>query len=106
MLERHKLGDVQALVAQSPVERFDQSILDRLAGPDKVELNAVAPRPLVQEPRGELAAVVDSDRPGQGASLRQPLQSFGHLLAGERETGLQHQTLATPLIDDGKDTKS
>lgn len=67
MLERRKLGDVQALVAQPPVERFDQSVLDGLAGADEVELYPVAPCPLIQELRGELTPMINGDRPGQGA---------------------------------------
>src|SRR5215510_8505760 len=105
MLERRELGGVQALIAQSPVERLDQRVFDRLPRANEIELHAVLPGPLVEEPRGELGAVIDGDRLGYRPLPRQLLQSFGHLLAGERETGLQDQTLATPLIDGGEHSK-
>jgi hypothetical protein len=61
MLERRELGEVQTLVAKATVERLDQPVLDGLARADEVELHAAFPRPLVEGPGSELAAVVNAE---------------------------------------------
>jgi len=45
ILERDEDGDVQTLIAEPPIETFDEPILDRLAGPNDVQLNPMAIRP-------------------------------------------------------------
>ena len=80
VLERRKLGGVQALIAQPPVERLDQRVFNGLARADEIELHALPPGPLVEQLRGELGAVVDGDRLGYGPLPGQPLQGLGDVL--------------------------
>lgn len=51
-------GGVETLLAQSAVERFDVGVVGRLPWPGEVQLNLVEVGPLVEEPPGELGAVM------------------------------------------------
>ena len=53
--------EIQALIAELPIEALDEAILDRLAWTDEDELNPVLVGPLVQSPACELGPVVDND---------------------------------------------
>ena len=59
VVHRDELVRVHELVAQPPVERFDQPIVGRLSRPRVVELDAASIGPLVERFGGELGAVVD-----------------------------------------------
>lgn len=48
VIEGGKLMDVQQLMAELAVERFDEAVLDRLAWPEEVELHAAQVAPLVE----------------------------------------------------------
>src|SRR6185436_14608081 len=52
---------IQELVAQRPIERFNERVLLRLAGIDIVPLDLVLAGPLQDRPTGELGSVVADD---------------------------------------------
>jgi len=66
---------VQELIAQSPVEAFDERVLGRLAWCDAVPTNAVFVLPAKDRSRRKLGAIVADDglrfagRPDQGVEL-------------------------------------
>lgn len=87
---RDELIDIQALVAQPPVERFDQPVVRGFARPRLVELDTAPVRPFVQCLGGELgAAVVARDRTWPSAPLRGPIEDLSDTPAGRPEVGLQ-----------------
>jgi hypothetical protein len=65
------------------VEAFDVRVLDRLAGRDVVEPDAVRGRPLVARPTDELGTVVDDELLGMPTGLGEPIEDIDH--AGTRE---------------------
>jgi hypothetical protein len=50
LIDRPELVNVQAFIAQPPVERFAQPIIRGLSGPCKVQQHTVLPCPLVERP--------------------------------------------------------
>ena len=52
---------VQTLVAEQPVERFDEAVVDRRTGSAEVNPNPTMIGPEVEHPTRELAAVVRED---------------------------------------------
>ena len=59
--QRHEPVLVEALVAKLSVEAFDVSILNRLAGTDKTQTDALLVRLSVEHLAFELRTVVDRD---------------------------------------------
>ena len=59
---------VQAFVAERPVERLNVGIVRRLAWPREVDPDAVVVGPEVDEPAGELTAIAHWEEP-----VREPL---------------------------------
>ena len=53
------------IVAQTPVERLDVSVVDRLAGSDEVDIDLAQVRPGIEVIRCEFRSVVDLDRLGR-----------------------------------------
>ena len=53
-------GDVQTLIAEPPIETFDEAVLDRLPRSNKVQVNAVTVGPGIHDPAGELAATLST----------------------------------------------
>lgn len=47
---------------QAPVERFYVPVFSRLSRPNKIELHATLPRPLLERHGHEFGAVIDGDR--------------------------------------------
>src|SRR5260370_29788200 len=60
--ERKEYLDVQALISQPTVERFDVAVFHRPTRPDEVELHAVLIRPRVHRFACELGPIIDRDR--------------------------------------------
>ncbi|MCY1559176.1 hypothetical protein D9M68_961850 [compost metagenome] len=68
-VNRYKLVGVQALVSQPTVERLDRAVVRGRSRAAEVQLDAVLPGPFVKGFRGELRAVVDTDRFRQRSGL-------------------------------------
>src|SRR5688572_13386643 len=96
---------VQALVAEPAVEALDVGVLDRLAGPDEVQLDAALVCPGVQHLAGELGTVVADDAFGQAAYLRDRGEDLRHAETAEGGVDLDGQRLAGEVIDDIKGAK-
>ena len=71
--ERNKLIHVEALVAQPPVQRFDERVFDRFTRPNEIQLHATSIRPIFKRPRLKLGAVVDCDRPRDDHAVEDPI---------------------------------
>lgn len=72
IVQSNELVDVEKLIPQPSVERFDQPIVSGFSGPRVVELDASPVGPLVQGFGCELRAIVHGDRLGlatQGTNL-------------------------------------
>jgi hypothetical protein len=79
------------LIAQLPIERLEQ--------------HTPPICPLVEDPRGELGAVVHGDRSGLAVGGDRSVERFGHSAPGYALSRLQDRTPATQLIDDGEHPK-
>ena len=69
---------VQALAPECSVEAFDESVLDRLARLNEVELHTSSVGPCIERAAAELGAVVRDDHIGQASGLREPLHHLDH----------------------------
>ena len=98
-IQRREFVHIQALVSQSPVERFDEAVLGRLSWPYEVELHPSKVAPLVEHLRRKFRSVVDSYRVGQFALLGDFVQGVDYALARQRVIGLQRDAQAVPLVD-------
>src|SRR5690349_6543796 len=67
LVNRHEQPLVQALVAELAVKAFDESILDRFAGPNKLKLDTKSMCPVVNDMAAELGSIVGNDRCWIGA---------------------------------------
>lgn len=74
LLEAHEIVLVKALLPELPIEGFDIAVLNGLAGPDEVELHAVAVSPFIQGLADELRAVIDPYGLRKATDLREPLK--------------------------------
>ena len=72
---------VEALVAQTTVERFDVGVLVRLARFDQPQLYTSFVRPRHHRLAAELLAVIGADDLGQASTERQPIQHSSQPLA-------------------------
>lgn len=88
MLERRELVHVQALIAQTAVEGFDEPVLGRFARTDEVELHAAAVASLIESLRCKFRSVIDSYRVGQLVRDRDRFERIHHALAGQRKVSL------------------
>ena len=88
ILERHELTDVQALVAQPPVERLYVPVLRRLSGMREVELHTTLIRPFLQRLRCELCAVIDRDRQGGSGAIDDAIQGGDDVTPAEAKARL------------------
>ena len=62
VVEAHEPVGVQALGSELAVERLDEGVVGRLAGPGEVERDAASDTPTDRAPADELGALVDADR--------------------------------------------
>ena len=95
--------DVQELIPQLPVERFEVAVLPRAAGLDVEGLYPHAPKPLPDRPRRELRPIIrpeEAGRPTQDEELGQPPQ---HVIAGDPPRDVDGQALASELVDHGQE---
>ena len=61
IVTREEHLDIQALISEASIETLNEAILDRLAGSDKLQLDAVTIGPGIHDPTGEFAAIVHGD---------------------------------------------
>ena len=71
MFQADKPIRIQALVTQPADEALGERVLDRLSGPDEIELNPLTISSLVQGATGKLRPVIDRDDLGQSPDFRQ-----------------------------------
>lgn len=91
--------DIQALVAELPVEALDEAVLDGLAGPNEDQLDAVLVGPLVQGAARALRAVVEHQPAGIRAALcRDPIEDPSRARARERCVDFDRQTLTGRVV--------
>ena len=74
IVERDEGMLVKAFFAQAAVKRFDECVLNGLAGLDELQLDVVVLSPLIKHATGEFGTVVDLDRSRQPASEPQTFQ--------------------------------
>jgi len=60
--DRQELVDVQALIAQAAIKRFNERVFDRLARSNEIELDAPRVRPVFERARHEFGAMINGDR--------------------------------------------
>src|SRR5437016_2224131 len=78
MRQRAELRLVEALVAQTSVEGFDEGVLRRLARRDVVPCHMATLRPCEDSVAGELRAVVADDPVGLAAHRDHPIEFARH----------------------------
>lgn len=81
VLKRQEPMAVQTFVPQAAVERYQKSIVRRLARPTEVERHAVLVHPAVKRLRDELKSVVYPDALGRSSRHSDPCHRLDHLLA-------------------------
>ena len=95
---------VEAFIAQLAVERFDEGILDRLAGCDEAQLHATLVRPAQHRLAGQLRAVVGRDPSRVGTGF-----GSGHVEGArdadrrQRRVGFDRRRTFGELVDDRED---
>lgn len=62
VLDRQELMDVQALIPQPPVKRFNERVFHGFTWANEIELYTTTISPVFEGARHELGAVVDGDR--------------------------------------------
>jgi hypothetical protein len=104
--DRSKQSFIEQLIAQTPVEAFDKSVLLRFAGCDVVPVDPGSIGPL-QDGVGRVfrAVVADDDVRAMPSLADDAVQLPRNALAGERAVRHQRQTLAGAVIDDGQDAE-
>jgi len=63
ILEGDEHFHIQALITEPPIETFDETILDGLARPNKIQLNTVAVGPGIHNTTGEFAPIIHGNSP-------------------------------------------
>ena len=90
---------VQALVAQSSVERFNVAVLNRVSGPNEIWMYSVQIQPMIHSLAGELSSIVHGDRLGCTAVRNHLIEGRCDLLSAQCRAGVDRQALAAVLID-------
>ena len=96
---------VQALVPEGAVEDFDEGVVRQLAQPGEADPRAVVVGPEIDEPAGELRAVVREQVPRCPSLPHETVQHLNHVLAPQPLTDLDGQALATEHVDDRQRTE-
>ena len=96
--ERGEVMLVQALVPQLAVETLDEAVLDRMAGPDEIEPNALRARPLIERQADELGPVVAHDCLRPSAHEQQRVEGFDDARGGQRALHQQERGLPGRII--------
>lgn len=104
--ERGEQRLVQELVAQAPVERLDERILDRLSRRDIVPFHPGLVCPAQDRGAGELRSVVADDHPWLAARRDQPIEFGCDPQTRERRVGNQGDVLAGAVVDDRQDAEA
>src|SRR5687767_8548980 len=72
--QRRELMDVQALVAEPAIKRFDEGIFHGFARTNEIELDAAREGPILERPRHEFRSMIDGDRAWRGTVHQQTVQ--------------------------------
>jgi hypothetical protein len=85
ILQRREPLHIQTLVSQTAIETLDESVLHRMAWPNKAQLHVIGNGPSLQRTTGKFTAIVHGNALRQTASLLPgTLQHLGHFLARHR----------------------
>src|SRR5215217_4902497 len=105
VFHRPKPAHIQTFIPQTTIEAFNEAIFNWPSRSDEVQLNTVLHGPSLQNPSGELAAVINGYALGRGFPLPHCLaKSGGDLGAVHGTIGLKRDALPRELIDHGKNT--
>ncbi|MDQ0010387.1 hypothetical protein J2T07_002577 [Luteibacter jiangsuensis] len=88
ILDRFERMDVETLISQSTIERLDHTVLFGTAGKDKVQMDAVAVRPFVDDLARKLGAVIHGDHLRLRMLRTQPIKGLNEASAVQRKIGL------------------
>jgi len=94
--------DVQALVAQSPIEALNVAVLDRPSLPDEIQVHSVCVCPLVHGLTGELGPVINGDRLRRPAAGKDLIQRCCDLISTQCCVRVKRQALARVLVNDSQ----
>ena len=90
---------IEALISEPPVEALTGAVLHGLSGLDEVVANPPLVAPLVEDPTGELRAVVRDDDLGPASFVDDPVQHPPHPKTRQAGVHLDGQTLAGEGVD-------
>ena len=96
---------IEELVAQTPIETFDEGVLRRLAGSDVMPADAVLILPFEHRTAGELSPIVADDRCWLAVEADDRIELAGHALTGDRRIGDQAEGFAREVIDNREDAE-
>ncbi len=97
---------IQALLADSSIERLDECVVSWLPWPGEVDLDAVHVSPLVKGLRGELSSVINSYRLRQTTFEGDSIQDLHDSLPSQAPINLDPGTNTAKVIDYRKKTNS
>ena len=100
VLKRPEDLNVQKLVSDTRVKRFDPGVLSRLPGIDKMEQHVVIDRPLQHRAGDVLRAVIDAQAAGVASDSGDVIKRTDHAPAREREIRIEGQPFARKAILD------
>lgn len=93
---------IQALLAETPVEALDQCVIRRRRRLAETQRNLVEVRPQVSRSACELRAVIDPEAPRTPALDGQFLQDLDDLVPGEPSVDTDRQALPGEHVQDGQ----
>src|ERR1700740_2061280 len=96
---------IKELVAQTPIETFDEGVLCWLAGSDVMPADAVLLLHIEHRPAGEFCPIVTDDRCWLAVEADDRIELAGNALAGDRRIGDQAEGFAREVIDNREDAE-
>lgn len=100
LVDRLEHVRIEHLIAIGLVEGFDERVLVRLAGLDEAQLDSLFLTPLGEGDRGELAAIVQTQRLGLAIQFGQLLHHADHAQARNRVRHFDAEHFAIAFVDD------
>ena len=98
--DAHEAADVEELVADAAVKRFDLRVLRRFPGIDEVQVNVALGTPTKHCTTCKFRAIVKSNGLWKAAIECRILEKSNHVVASKREGNLEHNAFTREIIDD------
>src|SRR6185369_10622665 len=95
---------VEALVAETPVEAFDESILNRFAWIDVIQFDSMIDSPGKEVAAGQFAAVIHADSFRPAAIGDHAIEGARHAAAWQGSIDFKGQALAGKRVDNRQHT--